>query len=681
MGGLILSFEEIYNLDFEYTNEGEGSIGRDFIRPCLKACSVYRRHTAFFRITALNFWSSAFTHLIKDNVKIELMTSMVVDDPNVIRALKLNKTEQDRKYILSKCAQTIIFDAISFDQDEAKLNKRQKLLHYLLANEQLEIKFALPRSVSDNSPKDALYHVKRGYFKFDDPKKTVVAFSGSFNESKGGNDVQWEDVSVFRSYDNGDKKRLERIVENCDREWLGESNHLEVFGLSPKTLKLLKSKAPKKRPLINDLEDEEKIETEVSPIDSLDIWKHKKAAIKEFLRTKRGILEMATGTGKTKTALEIAKQLINMNEIDSVICTTNGTDLLYQWQEEFFKWQSENTDNAIHKLILKRHFERFHEIQDYVNDSSNRFIITSRNVKNLETIFANLSDERKIRTLIIHDEIHKLGSNTLKDSLPGGHSKFVYRLGLSATPEREYDSDGNDFIQKEIGETIYKFSLEDAIKAKVLCPFNYYPIAYSLTEDEKLEKRNLIGGYNARKGSAKPMSEKELYRLLSNINKLASKKPSIFYNFVKEKKELLRRSIIFVHQKAQGDLISNSIKDLVSDWSTYYEGKDESYLRDFSDGYINTLIACDRISEGIDISDLSTVVLIASDRARLTTIQRIGRCLRTDPRNPDKVANVVDLVLDLDSNDNDKEQEELLKSDNIRHDWLLELSKIRPEIK
>ena len=143
----------------------------------------------------------------------------------------------------------------------------------------------------------------------------------------------------------------------------------------------------------------------------------------------------------------------------------------------------------------------------------------------------------------------------------------------------------------------------------------------------------------------------------------------------------MRRSIIFVHQKAQGDLISNSIKDLVSDWSTYYEGKDESYLRDFSDGYINTLIACDRISEGIDISDLSTVVLIASDRARLTTIQRIGRCLRTDPRNPDKVANVVDLVLDLDSNDNDKEQEELLKSDNIRHDWLLELSKIRPEIK
>ena len=140
-------------------------------------------------------------------------------------------------------------------------------------------------------------------------------------------------------------------------------------------------------------------------------------------------------------------------------------------------------------------------------------------------------------------------------------------------------------------------------------------------------------------------------------------------------------TIIFVHQKAQGDVISNSIAELVPDWSTYYEGKDVSYLRDFSDGYINTLIACDRISEGIDISDLSTVVLIASDRARLTTIQRIGRCLRTDPRNPDKVANVVDFILDLDSNNDDESQEEHLKSDIIRHDWLLELSKIRPKIK
>ena len=129
---------------------------------------------------------------------------------------------------------------------------------------------------------------------------------------------------------------------------------------------------------------------------------------------------------------------------------------------------------------------------------------------------------------------------------------------------------------------------------------------------------------------------------------------------------LLNRSIIFVHQKTQGDLISNSIKDLVSDWSTYYEGRDTSYLRDFSDGFINTLIACDRISEGIDISDLSTVILIASNRARLTTIQRIGRCLRSDPDNPDKVANVIDLVLDLDDN----EALEVAIVENIQRDDL-----------
>jgi len=666
----------IYELDFEYTNEGSSSIGRDFIRPCLKECSVYRRHTAFFRIGALNFWSSAFTHLIEENVKIELMTSMVVDDPKVIRALELNKTVEDRKYILSKCAQTIIFDAIGFDQDETRIDKRQKLLHYLIANGQLEIKFALPRSGSPTGPEDPLYHVKKGYFKFDDHNKTLIAFSGTFNDSLGGNEYQWEDVNVFRSYDDGDLKRLERTVQSCDREWNGESDHLEVFELSSKTLKLIKTKSPKNKPIVVTPPDGGPDE---GSVDSLDIWEHKKEAIKAFLKCKNGILEMATGTGKTKTALEIAKQLFIKNEIDSVICTTNGTDLLFQWQEEFFQWQEENPTNDIGELILKRHFDRYHEIQDYVNDSSGRFIITSRNAKNLSNIFSNLSKERKKNTLIIHDEIHKLGSNTLKESLPGGHSDFVYRLGLSATPEREYDKEGNDFIDREIGSTIYEFGLEQAIKKRVLCPFNYYAISYFLTDEEKKAKKALISSYHAKEGTSEAIPKEQLYRQLSDVNKLASNKPSVFKSFIDNNKNLLNRSIIFVHQKTQGDLISNSIKDLVPDWSTYYEGRDTSYLRDFSDGFINTLIACERISEGIDISDLSTVALIASNRARLTTIQRIGRCLRTDPENPDKVANVIDLILDLDGKVDEEQPEEEQRSDILRYDWLTNLSKIKPE--
>ena len=64
----------------------------------------------------------------------------------------------------------------------------------------------------------------------------------------------------------------------------------------------------------------------------------------------------------------------------------------------------------------------------------------------------------------------------------------------------------------------------------------------------------------------------------------------------------------------------------------------------FAKGEIDCLIACHRISQGINIRSLRTVVLFASARSKLETIQRIGRCLRVDPKAPDKRALVIDFV-------------------------------------
>ena len=64
----------------------------------------------------------------------------------------------------------------------------------------------------------------------------------------------------------------------------------------------------------------------------------------------------------------------------------------------------------------------------------------------------------------------------------------------------------------------------------------------------------------------------------------------------------------------------------------------------FARGEIDCLITCHRISQGIDIRALQNVFLFASARAKLETIQRIGRCFCTDPANPDKRARVIDFV-------------------------------------
>jgi superfamily II DNA or RNA helicase len=85
-------------------------------------------------------------------------------------------------------------------------------------------------------------------------------------------------------------------------------------------------------------------------------------------------------------------------------------------------------------------------------------------------------------------------------------------------------------------------------------------------------------------------------------------------------------------------------------------------------------VTCHRVSQGIDIQSLNTVVLFSSSRARLETIQRIGRCLRVDPANPAKLANVIDFVRNShDANDPN--------ADAQRSAWLTELSHLRPEEK
>ncbi|MGQ3092328.1 hypothetical protein [Roseateles sp.] len=80
------------------------------------------------------------------------------------------------------------------------------------------------------------------------------------------------------------------------------------------------------------------------------------------------------------------------------------------------------------------------------------------------------------RTLVVHDEVHGLGAPQSRRDLAGKHARFGYVLGLSATPEREYDEEGTAFIESEIGRVVFEFGLEDAIRKGILVEFDYVPL-------------------------------------------------------------------------------------------------------------------------------------------------------------------------------------------------------------
>jgi superfamily II DNA or RNA helicase len=136
------------------------------------------------------------------------------------------------------------------------------------------------------------------------------------------------------------------------------------------------------------------------------------------------------------------------------------------------------------------------------------------------------------------------------------------------------------------------------------------------------------------------------------------------------------RSILFVETAEFGALVQPILMDLRVDFHTYYQDDDRENLRRFARGDLQCLLTCHRISEGIDIRSVNNIVLFSAARARLETVQRLGRCLRTDPENSGKRACVVDFIQSTPPDQIDDPTGEL-SADEERCNWLRDLASVR----
>ena len=513
-----------------------------------------------------------------------------------------------------------------------------------------------------------------GYFLF--PNGDQVAFDGSFNESYQGHHVNKETVQVFRSWIEHDQERIETIRQRVDEDWNTEEDEdITVFPISKKALEQIKKHSPHSRPRKGGKLPPPKPSPPIEVETARELWDHQKEAVGVFLKKKTGILEMATGTGKTRVALEIIRKLFLQNEINSVIIVTEGTDLLDQWHETISGWQNEKICSKLPALNLFQHFDDHHQIQDFLADPANSILIISRNKpQRLQKLFIDQRlQPRKRHTLIIHDEIHGFGSPSLVTYLSESHSGFQYKLGLSATPEREYDEQGSQFIQQEVGDVIYEYPVEKAIEDGILCEFDYHPLPFYLTTNDKqrLQSIHARAAQDRKKGN--PWDQRDLAIKLSHVIKTAEDKPDVLDGYLNKNSSSLKSAILFVDDIDQGDKICDVVHRFTNLYKTYYAGTESDYLQLLSKREIDCLVACARLNQGIDIKSLETIFLIATPRAKLITIQRLGRCLRSDAQNPDKRALVVDLICTSEKEEEDGKN----TADEERVKWLKELSKIK----
>ena len=633
-------------LDIGYRSD-ERPLLDAFYGPCMRESVLYRRAVGYFTSGGLAQVARGVAHLIENGGRIELVCSPHLEEGDIA---SIRSGYHLREDVLREAA------ARSFRSVEDHLVQgRLEALAWLVSQGRLDVKLAV-RVDSEGAPVNGLYHEKLGIFCDHDPpdEGSCVAFTGSANETRGGLVDNFESIDVYWSWADP-QGRVRRKEEQFEKLWSGRTNGLSVVDFTEATADILRpyksrrgTTEPKSHPA------------------AASKWRHQDEAVRSFLDTERGVLNMATGTGKTRTALRICDTLLDRGDVDTVIVSTDGTDLLDQWHGQLLDVASQNNP----PLTFRRHYGVHHERDFFAINRRRTILLVSR--PQLAPALRRLRPDEAAKTILVHDEVHRLGSPGNRRDLDGLSDAIRFRLGLSATPDREYDADGNAFINDHIGPVLFEFSLGDAIQRGILAPFEYHPLVYTPDQRDRNRLQAIYKSAAARKAAGEPMAQEEIWTALARVHKTSEAKLPVFEAFIADHTDLLARCVIFVETREYGEAVLDIIHRHRHDFHTYFGGEDPEVLSRFARGEVECLLTCHRLSEGIDVQSLRTVILFSSARARLEMVQRIGRCLRADPETPSKVAHVVDFV----RTSEDGEAGPI--ADDDRRRFLEVLSQIRP---
>lgn len=624
-----IAFKEEYR-------SGRDDALKDFFLPVFGVARRYDRAVGYFSSSALECFAEPFGQFVQFGGTVRLVTSVELRDEDVA-VIEAGRSAQQ------VCEERIL-EIIEREFGTGSVSTGVRKLGALLEAGRLEIQIATPARGR------GIYHEKVGIFygEGDD----YVAFSGSTNESREALVHNYECIDVYPSWEAATRARGKK--EHFEALWAGVAPGARTYSF-PEAAKRKLIRAIKEAP----------VRRSSSPGDDEGLWVHQQAAIAEFMNKRRGILEMATGTGKTRTALVILARLIRTNAIQTAIIAADGNDLLDQWWGDLAAVVAESYP----RFRLLRHYGAHHDRDEYLIDPENTVLLCSRMA--LQGVLKRLADTAKRKAILIQDEVHRFGSASHVAQLDGLADMIPWRLGLSATPDREYDQDGNAFIARNVGPVIFRYPLENAIADGILCGFDYVALEWDPSDEDRRAVHALMRRRAASASGERPMSEEEFRREVARVYKNSVEKVPLFEHFVADHPEALERCIVFVAEKDYGELVREHIHAITPRFHTYFDIDDSAVLREFATGVIDCLITCHRVSEGIDIRSVKTVVLLSADRARLETIQRIGRCLRIDQNDPDKRALVVDFIRRRAAADGDP------TADEERRIWLEGLSTIR----
>jgi superfamily II DNA or RNA helicase len=635
-------------LERRYRTGAHDLVG-DFYVPCLSQATTYRRAVGYFSSGALAQAAQGLNRLIDRGGRVQLIASpqLSVEDIEAMERGLIARSSVLELALLRQLSQ------ISRQDQERRL----EYVAWMIAEEMLDIRIAVMAP-----GRTGIFHEKIGLLL--DDEGDVVAFSGSANETEAALLGNFESFHVYRSWAPVEREWVNDLLTDFESLWINRTPELEVYDLPEAVREKLLESAPRtwnRSRLPRDAD--EKNETEdgfllgrIQMGDERPLREYQNEAIRNWFDAGgRGVLEMATGTGKTLTALKIASLLQGqLNETFSkplimlVVCPFNN--LVRQWDQELRRMGATSIVASEGKgkweADLRAMLEAFER-----GELQFLSIITSNGTL-MSKAFQRILVKFPSTTLIIADEVHNLGARRLFTSLP---DTPAYRLGLSATPERWLDPDGTTRIRDYFGDVVMRFTLQDALDGGYLCPYLYHPIVVTLDDDEherylELSERIAKLAMLNQNELSPDDSEGPLKTLLFKRARLVGGARRKIDALQKIMTPLRRDDRIIVYcsdasdlEEADGEHV-RQIDDVVQKLSapplsmnvaryTYAESAAVRARRqtELENGLIQGLVAIRCLDEGVDIPAIKTAVIMASTTNPRQFIQRRGRVLRPSP--------------------------------------------------
>ncbi|MBE6500210.1 MAG: DEAD/DEAH box helicase [Methanobrevibacter thaueri] len=633
------------NIKIKYDSD-EDNLLDDFYIPVLSESTEYYRLSGFFNSSSLAVSACGLENFIKHGGKMKLISSVIFSEEDLTR---INEAEENPLKIIEE---NFINDFNNISSEFVK--DHLAALGWMIANGFLEIKVAYPKDLN------SLFHPKVGILK--DIDGNTVSFSGSDNETRSGWLNNIEEFKVFASWKSGHSEIIDSDINSFYKYWNNNANKVNVIEI-PKAIKrdLIKL-APKDLDNLNfhqlpNYEGGDSITKDERKLrfyqqEALDSW---------FDNDCRGIFELATGTGKTFTALKCLEKLYKKEDVVCVI----ACPLIYlveQWEKDVKKFPI--FENVYKIYGSNPNWKK--ELNDFIFDldlglSDDGVIITTHNTFSNDD-FKNILSKIDKKLCLVVDEMHHVGAEKFSQGLT--NLNYVYRLGLSATPSVYMNDDATDFLMDYFGGIVASFTIQDALTnidpetgEYYLCEYNYYPIRVMLNNKEMEEYNKLSNRIRIQYFKDNDDSEGLLVRLLNQrrqILKNAADKDDKLREILNRYDDL-DHLIIFTtyHQKDRvlkilGEENVSPKHEFTSNVSAKHikeigMSEREVLIDKFDKGKLKALVAIKCLDEGVDVPSADKVIIMSSSTNPMEYVQRRGRVLRKFPGK--KIATIFDMVV------------------------------------